>query len=46
MFHDLYFGNLGGDGEPLRKLLETAFGSFETWEKEFKQDWAAVPAGA
>jgi superoxide dismutase, Fe-Mn family len=40
VLHELYFGNLGGHGKPdsaLSKLLSEAFGSVNTWEKEFKR---------
>jgi Fe-Mn family superoxide dismutase len=39
--HELYFGNMGGskpinpDGK-LGKVLKTAFGSIEAWEKDFR----------
>jgi Fe-Mn family superoxide dismutase len=36
--HELYFGNLGGDGrvtEPVRAMLEEHFGSHAAWRKEF-----------
>jgi Fe-Mn family superoxide dismutase len=39
--HELYFGNLGGDGSPdggakVKSLIEKQFGSYEDWEKDFK----------
>ncbi len=39
--HELYFGNLGGDGDPkkaptLMKAISANFGSFENWEADFK----------
>ena len=39
--HELYFGNLGGDGSPdggakVKGLIEKQFGSYEDWEKDFK----------
>lgn len=39
--HELYFGNLGGDGEikkdgKLAKLITEQFGSFEAWAADFK----------
>lgn len=49
VLHELYFGNLGGSGkpdEPLRKLLGAAFGSFETWEKEFKRMGLGLGGGS
>ncbi len=39
--HEYYFGNLGGNGDPnqapeLRRMLEAEFGSYENWEKDFR----------
>jgi len=39
--HELYFGNLGGNGAinksgRLAKKIEADFGSYEAWEKDFK----------
>jgi Fe-Mn family superoxide dismutase len=39
--HELYFGNLGGNGAidkagRLAKKIETDFGNYEAWEKDFK----------
>jgi Fe-Mn family superoxide dismutase len=39
--HELYFANLGGDGDPqkaptLMKALNANFGSLEKWETDFK----------
>src|SRR5512136_3199381 len=39
--HELYFGNLGGNGAinksgRLAKKIEADFGSHEAWEKDFK----------
>ncbi|MCI0653854.1 MAG: Fe-Mn family superoxide dismutase [Methylococcaceae bacterium] len=47
--HELYFGNLGGTGKPdsaLSKVLSKAFGSANTWEKEFKQMGAGLSGGS
>ena len=49
VLHELYFGNLGGTGRPdaaLRKHLSDAFGSLETWEKEFKRTGAGLSGGS
>lgn len=38
MLHELYFENMGGDGEPTAKiagLMSRDFKSFEDWQKEF-----------
>lgn len=40
VLHELYFDNLSGDGqpdEPLRHALAANFGSFDTWETEFRR---------
>lgn len=40
VLHELYFDNLGGDGEPdagLRSTLAAGFGSFDSWETEFRR---------
>lgn len=49
VLHDLYFGNLGGQGKPdaaFSKLLSDAFGSVNTWEKEFKRMGAGLGGGS
>jgi superoxide dismutase, Fe-Mn family len=49
VLHELYFGNLGGTGEPdaaLHKALGQAFGTFETWEKEFRLMGAGLGGGS
>ena len=41
ILHELYFGNLGGDGKApgdLRTRIGSAFGTFDAWESEFRQD--------
>lgn len=49
VFHELYFSNLGGDGKadaPLRTEIGTAFGSFDTWETEFRKIGAGLGGGS
>lgn len=49
VLHELYFGNLGGTGEAdivLQKALADAFGSVETWEKEFRRMGAGLGGGS
>lgn len=49
VLHELYFGNLGGTGNPdatLRRALSDAFGSVETWEKEFRRMGAGLGGGS
>lgn len=41
LLHDLYWDNLGGDGDPTKgpeilKAIEEAFGSFDAWKADFK----------
>ena len=40
VYHEMYFGNLGGDGKAgsdIKKILKKEFGSFDSWETEFKK---------
>lgn len=40
VLHELYFANLGGDGQApadLRTRIEAAFGSYDAWESEFRK---------
>jgi Fe-Mn family superoxide dismutase len=49
VLHELYFSNLGGTGKPdtaLRNLIASAFGSFETWEKEFRRIGTGLGGGS
>ena len=49
VLHELYFHNLGGSGKAddhIQKLLGDAFGSFETWEKEFHRLGAGLSGGS
>ena len=44
--HELYFENLGKDGEPsaeLKSALESAFGSWENFELDLKSSAASTP---
>lgn len=48
--HELYFDNLGGDGEPdrnsfLTKKIVGSYGSYETWEKDFRTSGAMRGVG-
>ena len=41
LLHDLYWINLGGDGDPSKgpdvlKVIETTWGSFDAWKADFK----------
>ncbi len=49
VLHELYFGNLGGDGKTpadLRTKLATAFGSYDAWETEFRRIGAGLGGGS
>jgi Fe-Mn family superoxide dismutase len=49
VFHELYFGNLGGDGKAdaaLRTEIGTAFGRFDAWETEFRKIGAGLAGGS
>ncbi len=48
-FHELYFGNLGGDGRAsggIEKLLSDAYGSFARWEELFRLTGASLGGGS
>jgi superoxide dismutase, Fe-Mn family len=47
--HELYFGNLGGDGrvtEPVRAVLEEHFGSYAAWRREFVAAGQSLAGGS
>jgi Fe-Mn family superoxide dismutase len=47
--HELYFGNLGGDGKAsgaTRRALSHAFGTFSRWEAEFRKTANALAGGS
>jgi superoxide dismutase, Fe-Mn family len=49
VLHELYFGNLGGDGKSsadLRKRIAEAFGSFDAWESEFRKIGQGLGGGS
>jgi Fe-Mn family superoxide dismutase len=49
VLHELYFGNLGGDGRAaadVRSLLASAFGSYDRWESEFRRIGAGLGGGS
>ena len=49
MLHELYFGNLGGDGKAdgdARKRITQWFGSVEAWETEFKRTGNSLSGGS
>lgn len=49
VLHELYFGNLGGDGKPTGSVidcLKNSFGSFEKWELEFRQIGGSLGGGS
>jgi Fe-Mn family superoxide dismutase len=49
VLHDAYFGNLGGSGKPgseVRTRIADAFGSFDTWESEFRKIGLGLAGGS
>ena len=49
VLHELYFGNLGGDGQApatVRTRLSAAFGSFDAWETEFRRIGQGLGGGS
>ncbi len=47
--HELYFGNLGGDGRvgaTMERMLSDAFGSLSRWEDEFRRTANALAGGS
>ena len=49
IFHENYFGNLGGNGKPggaIAAALADAFGSLATWEAEFRRTAMALAGGS
>jgi Fe-Mn family superoxide dismutase len=49
VLHELYFGNLGGNGTPgggVQVALATAFGSIGGWEAEFRRTATSLAGGS
>ncbi len=49
ILHELYFDNLGGNGQApanLRSMLSKAFGTFDDWETEFRRIAAGLGGGS
>lgn len=49
VYHELYFGNLGGNGQAdaaTRGTLARAFGSFDAWETEFRRMAGGLAGGS
>lgn len=49
VLHEIYFGNLGGDGKAAGEVLNAikqAWGSYEQWEAEFKRTGNALGGGS
>ena len=49
VLHELYFGNLGGDGKAgaeLRTRLSASFGTFDAWEAEFRKIGQGLGGGS
>jgi Fe-Mn family superoxide dismutase len=49
VLHETYFDGLGGDGKAagaVRDALATAFGSFDTWEADFRRTGMSLAGGS
>jgi len=49
VLHELYFGNLGGDGKApadLRTRISGSFGSYDRWESEFRKIGMGLGGGS
>jgi Fe-Mn family superoxide dismutase len=49
VLHELYFGNLGGDGKAsgtIADLIKAQYGSIETWEHDFRQTGLSLAGGS
>ncbi|MEQ8859868.1 MAG: Fe-Mn family superoxide dismutase [Pseudomonadales bacterium] len=49
VLHELYFGNLGGSGQPAaatRSFIASSFGDYDRWETEFRRIAAGLGGGA
>ena len=49
VLHELYFGNLGGDGKVMGEIseaLDKCYGSFAKWSAEFKRTAMALAGGS
>ena len=49
ILHELYFGNLGGDGKPggaIAERIQAAYGSLEAWEHDFRLTGMSLGGGS
>jgi superoxide dismutase, Fe-Mn family len=49
ILHEHYFGNLGGDGKPegdVLKAIKKTYGSYDSWEAEFRRTAMALAGGS
>lgn len=49
VLHEIYFGGLGGNGQAagnIREALIANFGSYETWESEFRKTAMSLAGGS
>src|SRR6267378_6948410 len=49
VLHELYFGNLGGDGKAsgdIRSRIAASFGTFDAWESEFRKVGQGLSGGS
>jgi superoxide dismutase, Fe-Mn family len=49
VLHEYYFGNLGGNGKPsadIRTRIASSFGTYDSWESEFRKIGAGLGGGS
>jgi Fe-Mn family superoxide dismutase len=49
ILHELYFGNLGGNGTaggPIKKAIDDGFGGWARWEEQFRATGASLGGGS
>ncbi len=49
VLHEYYFGNLGGNGKPsadMRTHIASSFGTYDSWESEFRKIGAGLGGGS
>lgn len=49
VLHELYFDNLGGDGQApdaIRQMISSSFGTFDRWETEYRRIAAGLGGGS
>src|SRR5713226_10770753 len=49
ILHEIYFGNLGGDGKPSGTIMEwikAQYGAFDVWERDFRLTGMSLGGGS